>query len=207
MCECQCEYKTIQVNGHTQLINGGTNSCKKCVNKKYNTYNLSGEYGIGYLCDGYEFYFDLEDYDKIKKHCWHKHKDGYLRSKIDGTYYLQHRLIMDCNNKEIEIDHINRKRYDNRKSNMILVTHNENMKNYGKYKSNTSGIIGVCYCERELSWKSYIQFNKEKIHIGTYFNKDDAIIARLKKEKQLYSTITKKPPQLHLFKQYGVDND
>lgn len=31
-----------------------------------NTYDLSGEYGIGYTTKGEEFWFDLEDYDKIK---------------------------------------------------------------------------------------------------------------------------------------------
>ena len=29
--------------------------------KQYNNYDLSGEYGIGYLFNGEEFYFDLED--------------------------------------------------------------------------------------------------------------------------------------------------
>ena len=37
--------------------------------KKYNTYDLSGEYGIGYTSKGEEFYFDLDDYDKIKDYC------------------------------------------------------------------------------------------------------------------------------------------
>lgn len=34
---------------------------------KTNTYDLTGEYGIGYTSSGDEFWFDLEDYDKIKK--------------------------------------------------------------------------------------------------------------------------------------------
>ena len=38
--------------------------------KKYNTYDLSGEYGIGYTTKGEKFLFDLEDYEKIKDYCW-----------------------------------------------------------------------------------------------------------------------------------------
>lgn len=38
-------------------------------NKRYNRYDLTGEYGIGYTNQGVEFYFDLEDYDKIKEYC------------------------------------------------------------------------------------------------------------------------------------------
>ena len=39
----------------------------KLYHKKYNTYDLSGEYGIGYSNSGKEFYFDLDDYDLIKE--------------------------------------------------------------------------------------------------------------------------------------------
>ena len=35
--------------------------------KKYNRYDLSGEYGIGWTTNtNHVFYFDLEDYEKIK---------------------------------------------------------------------------------------------------------------------------------------------
>ena len=46
--------------------------------KKYNKYDLTGKFGIGYTSKGEEFYFDLEDYDKIKNHLWYKDKDGGL---------------------------------------------------------------------------------------------------------------------------------
>ena len=48
--------------------------------KQYNNYDLSGEYGIGYLFNGEEFYFGLEDYDKIKNYCWYKDSGGYIRT-------------------------------------------------------------------------------------------------------------------------------
>ena len=41
------------------------------MNKKYNKYDItSHDYGIGWTYDGYEFYFDLLDYDLIKNYCW-----------------------------------------------------------------------------------------------------------------------------------------
>lgn len=88
-----------------------------------NKYDLSGEYGIGWTQNGYEFYFDLDDYNLIQGYCWHKHQDGYLRtcygrSDTGGNaYILMHRLIMcgfEKQNKN-EIDHINGKPNDNRK--------------------------------------------------------------------------------------------
>ena len=209
LCECQCKNKTIQKVEHTNLLCGQTNSCRKCINMKYNVYNLTGEYGIGYTRKNEEFYFDLEDYDKIKNYCWHKHKDGYLRARIGvnengkNIYKLQHILIYG-EIEEHEIDHKNRLPNDNRKLNLRHVTHNYNMKNYGKYKNNTSGVIGVFYSKNEDSWKSYIQFNNKRYNLDTFTNITDAIISRLTKEKELYESINKKPPQKHLFEHYNI---
>ena len=33
-------------------------------------YDLTGDYGIGYTKEGDEFWFDKEDYEKIKKYIW-----------------------------------------------------------------------------------------------------------------------------------------
>ena len=46
--------------------------------RKYNTYDLSGDYGIGYTEEGNEFSFDLEDYDKIKNYYWNIDNKGYI---------------------------------------------------------------------------------------------------------------------------------
>lgn len=199
LCECQCIYKTIKNVEHSQLLCNESNSCNKCINKKYNTYDLDGEYGIGYTFKGKEFYFDLEEYNIIKDYCWHKHKDGYLRTKFKETD--DGKNIYNI----LETDHKNRVRFDNRKNNLMPISHNENMKNYGIYKNNTSGVIGVSYNKNENAWIAYIQFNKIKYNLRTYEIKYDAIIARLVKEKELYKTINKKPPQEHLFKQYLFD--
>ena len=47
---------------------------KRLQNGRYygeNIYDLSNEYGIGYTSNTKEpFYFDLEDYDKVKEYCW-----------------------------------------------------------------------------------------------------------------------------------------
>lgn len=39
--------------------------------KQYNRYDLSGEFGKGWTNKEEEFWFDLEDFDKIKNYCWH----------------------------------------------------------------------------------------------------------------------------------------
>lgn len=75
--------------------------------KKKNTYDLSGEYGIGYTEKGECFYFDLSDYNKIKDYYWRISKQGYIvaHDKKNHTEISMHQLI--CGYKET--DHIDGK--------------------------------------------------------------------------------------------------
>lgn len=81
--------------------------------KKYNTYDLSGEFGKGYTSKGEEFYFDLEDYELIKNHNWHESDNGYCMTNLNKNLIRMHRLIMDFPD-DMQIDHINRNRKDKR---------------------------------------------------------------------------------------------
>lgn len=92
-------------------------------NKRYNRYDLTGEYGIGYTNHGVEFYFDLEDYDKIKEYCWVLSKTtDTIVARIpdsDNKLITLHRLVMDAPPK-VHVDHIHHNRHDNRKSELSL---------------------------------------------------------------------------------------
>lgn len=62
LCKCDCGNSCIVV-GRNLTKKNGTKSCgcyaqectRKSKNKKNNTYDLSGEYGIGYTSKGEEF--------------------------------------------------------------------------------------------------------------------------------------------------------
>jgi hypothetical protein len=79
ICECCCVSGKEVIAVGRNLKKGHTQSCgclqKEAIkrtglnNKKYNEYDLSNEYGIGITSNGYEFYFDLEDYELIKNYC------------------------------------------------------------------------------------------------------------------------------------------
>lgn len=228
LCECNCgKHNRIIVDG-VQLRNGNTKSCgclrnevrienNKKYKKKYNTYDLSGEYGIGYTTKGEEFYFDLEDYDLIKDYCWRIHNRGYVACSINRGKnkpkkdFMMHILIMGGYDEElnvknnVEVDHINgsSSRNDNRKKNLRSCTHQENMCNYGMPSHNTSGIIGVSWDATHSYWVAYITYKNKKMKIGSYANKEDAIVARLKAEKKYFKEFA---PQQHLFEFYDIDN-
>ena len=84
LCICNCqEHNKIEATG-SNLKSGRTKSCgcfarEEAIkrNKKYNKYDLSSDYGIGWTSNTNEkFYFDLEDYDKIQDYCWSEHIDN-----------------------------------------------------------------------------------------------------------------------------------
>jgi hypothetical protein len=173
------------------------------ANKKYNKYNLSGNFGIGYTNNGEEFYFDLEDYDKIKKYCWCKKKGGYIYASCgNGNSPISlHKLITNTLNSGIVIDHINRIKTDNRKENLRISDHTGNNRNSSLSANNKSGYIGVIWHEASMKWMAYITVNWKRKYLGVYLDINDAVIARLKAEKEYFNEYA---PQKHLFEEYGV---
>lgn len=145
----------------------------KMINKKYNKYDLNGKYGIGYTNNGDEFYFDLEDYDKIKDYCWNKGTDGYIICGHPQTSL--HSLVFQREENKI-IDHINGNPSDNRKENLRNVTPQQNCMNTKTRKDNNLGVKGIT--KRYNKYIARIKFNGKSIHLGSFSNIEDAIKAR-----------------------------
>lgn len=214
-CQCECGSKPVVVRGN-YLKSGHTKSCGclqiKTVsetNSRTNTYELNlideyGEYGVGYCNNsGNQFYFDMEDYELIKNYCWTDHvrkKDGYhsLKALIRGTKkeIKMHQLVF-----EKYCDHIDRNPLNNRKYNLRKANFSENVQNRRLEKHNKSGFIGVCWSTKDQKWLSYIVADKKRKILGYYKNKQDAVISRLKAEKEYYKEFA---PQQHLFEQYNI---
>ncbi len=204
---CRCECQTIKKVLSRSLKNKKSKSCG-CLNKeilskrmkKHNIYDLTGEYGIGYTDKGEEFYFDLEDYDKIKDYTWYIDDKGYVRINIKNKPLRIHKVIMN-NFDSDTIDHIDRNKKNNRKLNLRLATFQENNRNKAKTNRNTSGIVGVSWNEIRNKWDCSITKNYKTIHLGAFLDKNESIKTRLKAELKYFGKFA---PQKHLFKQYGI---
>lgn len=209
-CECSCkEHNIIEVLGQS-LKSGATQSCG-CLHieqlKKYNKYDYSKEYGVGYCSNtGNEFYFDWEDFDKIKDYCWSEYisEKGYhsLRSHIPKS----HKVIKFC---QLIVDydlaeHKDRNPLNNRKSNLREATVQENCRNRSKSIKNKSGFVGVYFDKERNKWVAYITIDYKQIKLGRFINKDDAIKARLKAEIKYFGEFA---PQKDLFKKYGLSTE
>lgn len=152
---------------------------------KQNQYDLSGEYGIGYTSNGSPFYFDLDDYDRIKNYCWTLNSDGYIVN-VKNRICL-HRLITNCPS-DMFIDHIGGEttRCDNRKQNLRKLTNSQNLMNRGLQKNNTSGVTGVSWNKSRQKWEAHIKFQGKKINLGLYQSIDDAVKVRKEAEKKYF---------------------
>lgn len=189
LCQCDCGNEVIVRK--SDLISQRTLSCgcygkeaRYNSKKKYNIYDLSGEYGIGYTFNEEEFYFDLEDYDLIKDYCWHINDDGYVVS----TNVLFHRVVMGLPDVCFEIDHIHGEatRNDNRKHNLRLTTKSQNMMNVGLRSRNKSGVTGVIWHKRRKKWRAFITINQKLIELGFFNNFEDAVKARKEAENKYF---------------------
>lgn len=107
--------------------------------------------------------------------------DKYIRIGIKGKYYLAHRLAwlyMHGYFPFNEIDHINRKRDDNRIINLKLASRQENSKNQSIRKNNTSNVMGVHWCKTRLKWVAHIMIYGKLKNLGYFENKSDAVKKR-----------------------------
>lgn len=200
LCRCDCDGKEVVVKSNL-LLNGHTQSCG-CLHseivskfnsetkKLVNEYDLSGEYGIGYATGNKEFYFDLEDYDKIKDYMWHVSDDGYVTTNafINGKYttFSMHRLVMDCLNEDFYVDHIKHHPFDNRKSELRVVTSTQNTINRCMVSNNTSGATGVSWSKANEKWVAYIGIDYKTKFLGYFDSFDAAVNARMAAEEKYF---------------------
>ena len=190
LCECKCGNR-VKVIGKS-LKNGNTKSCgclqKEITSKhfkKYNDYDLSGEYGIGYTFKGDTFYFDLEDYDKIKDYCWYISKTGYVISQDSEHKAIRmHRLVMNVTDSKVLIDHIYHNKTDNRKSQLRIVSASQNGMNTVRRKDNTSGVTGVSLDNNR--WSAQITCDGKLIRLGRFNTFDEAVSARKLAEEKYF---------------------
>lgn len=139
LCRCDCgELKEVRED---MLKRGKVTSCgaPQC-RKKLNEYEIHDDFIVGKDKSGNEFYIDKDDYNKVKIHTWGMNPYGYFLSSIvdekgKRRTRLLHRFILDVDDKNTVVDHINHCRHDNRKSNLKQCTQTENMQNVIKHNN------------------------------------------------------------------------
>lgn len=217
LCRCSCDqHNTVIVRG-LRLRQGITKSCG-CIHKeqiaarsydmrKLNTYELNlvdqyGVYGIGYCNNTNDkFYFDMDDYDKIKQYTWYAMTSGHYCTVYTDNVKNKSRVAMHQLIAGKYYDHADRNPLNNRKYNLRYATQSENARNHNKRKDNTSGFTGVAWSKGKQVWHARITVDNKDIHLGYFKDMQDAIRTRLEAEAKYFGEFA---PQRHLFEEYGV---
>lgn len=97
---------------------------------------------------------------------------GYRQGRIKGRNIQAHRIAWALAYgrwPDVEIDHINRNKADNRLINLREATPSENGRNKPAQSNNVSGYKGVSWRSSKRRWRAQIALNGRNLHLG-YFN-------------------------------------
>ena len=189
MQRCQCILCGDEFDVQAGYLRKRTARCpckkkrkKRPRERKFNKYELDGEYGIGYTINhNMPFYFDLEDYQKIEDYKQSDSKGKYIVSvDEDGRMVQMQKVIMtsreNWHNLSIQIDHIDHNGFDNRKSNLRICNASQNNSNKTTRADNKSGFSGVIQVEKKQRQRVYIEKNG-KVHWNGSFKYEDYTLA------------------------------
>lgn len=131
-----------------------------------------------------------QDHAQLSKHSWYCGHRGYaMRSKLmpDGARKTvsMHREILKASLGQ-EVDHINRNRLDNRRENLRIIGHGDNLHNrraMGKTK-----IAGVSWDARKGCWRAEISKDGQRHWLGYHATKEAAERAFQEASKRLYKS-------------------
>ena len=143
---------------------------------------------------------DKEDLELIQQYKWFynshiNYNTGYSITNYHKKSIKMHRLIkkndldikaieLNILSKHILVDHINGDGLDNRKINLRICNHNENICNSKLRKNNTTGYKGVDI--KRKKYRSRIQLNKKSIVIGSFDTAIEAARAYDRKAIELF---------------------
>lgn len=128
-------------------------------------------------------------------------KNGYLVVGLGYKIYRVHRIVWEMEYGDIPgnlmIDHIDQNTANNKLSNLRLAGKSLNALNSKKRHDNTSGCRGVSWKKDKNKYLAYINKDGKRVFIGYYDNFDEAVIARKKKEQELYPALNSSTSTKH----------
>lgn len=132
------------------------------------------------------FIIDDADYESVRERSWYYHKStGYITTSVRSLGFKWeiplHTFLMGPAPLNLEWDHRNRDKLDNRRDNLRAVTRSVNMRNRNIRADNRTGVQGVRNTRGR--WNAYIQTDGERIVLGHFDTFEEARDARLAAEK------------------------
>lgn len=137
------------------------------------------------LTKGKKAKVDDADYIALSKSKWCVDGGNYAIGMVDGRLVRMHRHLLRAKPGQV-VDHVNRDRLDNRRSNLRFVTMQQSALNSGLRKDNKSGHRGVSKNSLHGHWIAQIVVNGKTKHLGSFRSKREAVAARKTAEKTYF---------------------
>ena len=183
-CLCDCGNATTPTEHN--LLAGKSTSCGNCGRNYYRDMDDGVSVEI-ITTNGIPVYIDKIDEDKVRKYKWSVSVDkkGFATA-VTPSGIKMHELIVPGIPSDMEIDHKDMNRLNNRRSNLRCVTHQQNQVNQGLQKNNTSGYAGVSFFPARGKYRARIKISGKDIHLGYYRTIEEAVQARNWAERCLF---------------------
>lgn len=130
--------------------------------------------------NGSKFVVDKDDFDRVSVFNWYQDKKGYFYTRNNYKQIKLHRFILKLNPEDKMVDHIDRDKSNNKKSNLRLATNSQNLANVTHNKNNTSGFRGVLFIKDKNKWQAKYASN----FLGYFNTFEEAKKARLEYENE-----------------------
>lgn len=132
-------------------------------------FEIVDDYAKGVLPDGTPFLIDQDMVEEVSKYSIHLNWKGYpyCVKNTNRKYSLMlHWIVLGFSKPpKMEVDHINRIKTDCRKSNLRLVTNQQNCMNRGLGKRNKTGYLGTFYNKYRRYYVAKICINNQQIYL------------------------------------------
>lgn len=132
------------------------------TDRDYKLIPLTGKYGKGKFAK-----VSPEDYDYLMRWKWKSNPWGYALRNATKSAIFMHKHVAERDlgeSVDLEIDHANRDKLDNRRCNLRPATRSQNAKNYPRV--NKTGYRGVH--KTKATYQARTCQDNINIHIGTY---------------------------------------
>lgn len=134
-------------------------------------------------------YILIDEIDKpiLDMYAWHAARNGnkfYVKAKSSRKNpprktVTMHRIIMGVTDRNVHVDHINGNTLDNRRCNLRICSHVENMRNKRGGQRQNVKYKGVCIYKKNLTNRfiAQIGYNNKVYNLGYFHTEKEAAIA------------------------------
>jgi len=142
---------------------------------------------------------DVLDENLLLDFAWKVSSKGYavryFTSEGIARRLWLHRVIAGAIKGQI-VDHANGNTLDNRRCNLRICSHAENMRNRKMHKNNSCGLKGVYFDKsvgNRMFWRAQIRHGGKKIYLGRFQDAETAHSAYLMAAKKLHGDFARLP--------------